>query len=125
MVSAMAIAPLLANTTSIFSYLQKMNGMYFIPIFSVVLVGMLTKRVPSLAAKIALVIGFLAIAIGYFVPPFDRMVTAMHEYHFLGLVFACLVVLMLLIAAHLAGWLYHALVVKDRLLARMWFGKRG
>lgn len=34
------------------------------------------------------------------------------------------VLLMLLILAHLAGWLYHRLVVKDRLLARMWFGRR-
>ncbi len=34
------------------------------------------------------------------------------------------VLLMLLIAAHVAGWAYHALFVKDRLLSRMWFGKR-
>jgi len=34
------------------------------------------------------------------------------------------VLLMLLILAHFAGWAYHALFVKDRLLARMWFGKR-
>ena len=35
------------------------------------------------------------------------------------------VLLMLLIAAHIAGWAYHALFVKDHLLSRMWFGKRG
>jgi cytochrome b561 len=34
------------------------------------------------------------------------------------------VLLMLLILAHVAGWAYHALFVKDRLLSRMWFGKR-
>ncbi len=96
-VAAMCIAPLLAKTTSIFSYLQKMNGMYFIPIFAVVLVGMLTRRVPSLAAKVALVVGFLLIALGYFVPPFDGWVAAMHEFHFLGAVFALLVVMMLVI----------------------------
>ena len=71
-VSAMLIAPLLANTGSIFAYLQKMNGIYFIPIFAVVLVGMTTKRVPAIAAKIGLVAGFVIIAIGYFVPPFDN-----------------------------------------------------
>ena len=96
-VAAMCIAPLLAKTTSIFSYLQKMNGMYFIPIFAVVLVGMLTRRVPSLAAKMALVVGFVVIALGYFVPPFDGWVAAMHEFHFLGAVFALLVVMMLVI----------------------------
>jgi len=96
-VAAMSIAPLLASTESIFAYLQKMNGMYFIPIFSVVLVGMLSKRVPPVAAKIALVAGFVIIAIGYFVYPFNGMVEEMHEFHFLGAVFACLVMVMLVI----------------------------
>ncbi len=96
-VAAMCIAPLLAQTASIYSYLQKMNGLYFIPIFSVVLVGMLSRRVPPRAAKIALITGFAVIAIGYFVPPFDRIVASMHEFHFLGIVFAYLVVMMLVI----------------------------
>ena len=96
-VAAMCIAPLLANTASIFAYLQKMNGMYFIPIFAVVLVGMLTTRVPPKAAKVALVAGFIIIAVGYFVPPFDRIVASMHEFHFLGIVFAYLVILMLVV----------------------------
>jgi SSS family solute:Na+ symporter len=96
-VMAMGIAPLLANTTSIFAYLQKMNGMYFIPIFAVVLVGMVTKRVPAIAAKIGLIAGFAVIAIGYFVPPFDKVVDSMHEFHFLGIVFSWLLILMLVI----------------------------
>jgi len=96
-VAAMVIAPLLANTTSIFGYLQKMNGLYFIPIFAVVLVGMLSKRVPPKAAKIAMITGFLVIAIGYFVPPFDKIVASMHEFHFLGIVFSYLVIIMLVI----------------------------
>lgn len=94
---AMSLAPFLAQTESIFGYLQKMNGIYFIPIFAVVLVGMLSKRVPPLAAKLALVVGFAVIAIGYFVPPFDTIVSAMHEYQFLGVVFSWLVILMLVI----------------------------
>jgi solute:Na+ symporter, SSS family len=96
-VAAMGIAPLLANTTSIYGYLQKMNGLYFIPIFAVVLVGMLSRRVPPKAAKIALLTGFTVIAIGYFVPPFDRIVASMHEFHFLGVVFSYLVIMMLVI----------------------------
>ncbi len=93
---AMTTAPLLANQTSIFGYLQKMNALYFIPIFAVVLVGMLSKRVPAIAAKIALIAGFAAIALGYFV--FDEQVDKIHEYHFIGLVFVCLVALMLVMA---------------------------
>lgn len=96
-ISAMAIAPLLAQTESIFGYLQKMNGIYFIPIFAVVLVGMLTRRVSALAAKIALVVGFTVIAVGYFVSPFDKVVASMHEFQFLGVVFSWLVILMLVI----------------------------
>jgi SSS family solute:Na+ symporter len=96
-VFSMSLAPLLAGQESIFSYLQKMNGIYFIPIFTVVLVGMLTRRVPPIAAKIALITGFTIIACGYFIPPFAKIVDSLHEYHFLGLVFACLVILMLVI----------------------------
>ena len=94
-VFSMCLAPLLYGQESIFAYLQKMNGLYFIPIFAVVLVGMLTRRVPPIAAKIALVAGFLVIACGYFVPPAATVVASMHDFHFLGLVFAYLVIMML------------------------------
>ncbi len=93
---AVVVAPLLAKTGSIYSYLQKMNGIYFIPIFAVVLTGMLTKRVPQRAANFGLLGGIIIIAIGYFVPPFDKIVAQMHEYHFLGLVFLYLIITMLI-----------------------------
>ncbi len=94
---SMSLAPLLLEQESIFSYLQKMNGLYFIPIFAVVLVGMLTRRVPPIAAKIALLAGFSIIACGYFVPAAASVVATMHDFHFLGLVFSYLVVMMLVI----------------------------
>ncbi len=97
-VVAMSIAPLLAGQDSIFGYLQKMNGMYFIPIFAVVLVGMLSKRAPPLAAKIGLVTGFVVISVGYFVSPFDKIVASMHEFQFLAIVFGWLLLIMLVIA---------------------------
>ncbi len=86
-VFSMTLAPLLIGQDSI----------YFIPIFSVVLVGMLTRRVPPLAAKLALVMGFTIIACGYFVPPLAKIVESMHNFHFLGIVFAYLVILMLVV----------------------------
>jgi len=98
-VSAMCIAPALAKTESIFGYLQKMNGMYFIPIFAVVLVGMMTRRVPALAAKIGLLVGIGTIAVGYFVPPVVTLLESLHTFHFLGAVFLSLVVMMLVIGA--------------------------
>ena len=96
-VISMFVAVMLANTDSIFAYLQKMNGIYFIPIFAVIVVGMLAKRVPPVAAKIALVAGILMIAVGYFVPPFNGWVEQIHEFHFLGGVFAILVAMMLVV----------------------------
>lgn len=94
-IGAMATAPMLLGADSLFGYLQKMNGLYFIPIFSVMLIGMTTKRVPAIAAKVALVVGFAAISVGYFV--FPDLVNAIHEFHFLGIVFFGLCVLMLVI----------------------------
>ncbi len=88
-------APLLIGQSSIFGYLQKMNGLYFIPIFAVVVVGIVFKRVPPLAAKVGLVAGFATIALGYFA--FPEAVDAMHEFHFLGAVFTALVLIMVLI----------------------------
>ena len=72
-------------------------GAVFVVAGIVVVVGMLTRRVPAIAAKIALVAGFVVIAGGYFISPFDQLVAAMHEFHFLGAVFALLVVIMLVI----------------------------
>lgn len=95
-VVSMFVAPLLQGQDSLFSYLQKMNGLYFIPIFAVVLVGMLSRYVPASAANISLISGFAVIAAGYFVPAFSAWVTKIHEFHFLGLVFLSLVSFMLL-----------------------------
>jgi SSS family solute:Na+ symporter len=94
---SMCLAPLLLGQESIFSYLQKMNGLYFIPILAVVVVGMLTRRVPPIAAKAALLTGFVVIACGYFLPAAASIVASMHDFHFLGLVFAYLVIMMLVI----------------------------
>jgi len=91
---AMIVAPLLAGQDSIFGYLQKMNGLYFIPILAVMVVGLVSRRVPAWGANVALIVGFAAIALGYFVPSLAERVNAMHEFHFLGAVFAGLLLIM-------------------------------
>lgn len=96
-ITAMLMAPQLAKFESIFGYLQKMNGIYFIPIFAAVLLGMLNRRLPPLAGNFALIAGITLIALGYFVPPFQGWASMMNEYHFLGLVFLILVAGMLII----------------------------
>jgi len=96
---AMIVAPLLVGQESIFQYLQQMNALYFIPIFAVVLVGILARRVPAYAANTALIGGCAVIAIGYFVPGIASYVEQMNNFHFVGAVFVCLVGLMLLMGA--------------------------
>jgi SSS family solute:Na+ symporter len=91
-VLAMSTAPLLAGQESIFGYLQKMNGLYFIPIFSVVLAGLLFRRANAKSANIALIAGCGILVLGYFVPPFQGWAEKVHGFHFLGIVFAALMI---------------------------------
>ncbi|MGF1669787.1 MAG: solute:sodium symporter family transporter, partial [Balneolaceae bacterium] len=96
-VASMCIAPLLFGQESIFQYLQQMNGIYFIPIFAVVVAAIMGRRVPPLAAKLAIVIGCLVIATGYFVHPFSGWVANITEFHFLGISFLALIILIWII----------------------------
>ena len=64
--AAMFIAPLIANAGSLFSYLQEINGIYSIPIFTIIVVGYLTKRVPAIASKIGTISGSLLYIISQF-----------------------------------------------------------
>ena len=56
-VLSIVIAPLLAQTQSIFQYLQKVNGLYSVPIIGIFLLGITTKHVPAIAAKAGMVVG--------------------------------------------------------------------
>jgi len=64
--AAMFIAPLIANAGSLFAYLQEVNGIYSIPILTIIVVGYLTKRVPAIAAKIGLASGCVLYIISQF-----------------------------------------------------------
>jgi SSS family solute:Na+ symporter len=56
-VTSICIAPLLAQMQSIFEYLQKVNGLYSVPIIGIFLLGITTKHVPAIAAKMGMIIG--------------------------------------------------------------------
>jgi len=65
---AMFIAPLIANAPAgLFGYLQEVNGCYSIPIFTIIIVGYLTKYVPAVAAKIAIASGVILYSISQFI----------------------------------------------------------
>ncbi len=64
--AAMFIAPLIKDAGSLFNYLQEINGIYSIPIFTIIVIGYLTKRVPAIAAKIGIFSGSILYIISQF-----------------------------------------------------------
>ncbi|MEN8222709.1 MAG: solute:sodium symporter family transporter [Acidobacteriota bacterium] len=67
-VMSMSIAPLIAKAPhGLFGYLQEVNGCYSIPILTIILVGIFTKYVPAIAAKIAILSGVILYSISQFV----------------------------------------------------------
>lgn len=67
-VAAMFMAPMIAKMDAgIFGWLQEANGCYSIPILTIIVVGYLTKRVPALAAKVAMGLGVVLYSISQFV----------------------------------------------------------
>ncbi len=52
---SMFVAPLILNAPAgLFDYLQTINGFFNVPIFTIIFMGYMTKRVPALAAKVAI-----------------------------------------------------------------------
>jgi len=64
--AAMFLAPLIANAGSIFAYLQEVNGIYSIPILTIIVIGYTTKYVPAIAAKIGVISGSVLYIISQF-----------------------------------------------------------
>ena len=58
-VLSMIVAPLLEQMQSIFDYLQKVNGLYSVPIIVIFLVGVLNKKASAIGAKAAMIVGIL------------------------------------------------------------------
>jgi SSS family solute:Na+ symporter len=99
-IAAMFGAPLLSKTSSIFSYLQTMNGIYAIPIFSVVVMGLINKRVPSIAAFYSMLAG-LVVLVGLLIvyPALNggantSQLTGISNFHMMGIIFGSLVLAM-------------------------------
>ncbi len=95
-VSAMVLAPLLAQMESIFAYLQKVNGLYSVPIISIFLVGLLTRRAPASSAKLAMAVGIASYGFFTFFP-----IDGLHWLHGYFICF-CSAVLTMVIGAQLS-----------------------
>ncbi|NJB71104.1 SSS family solute:Na+ symporter [Saonia flava] len=118
--AAMFIAPLIANAGSLFNYLQEINGIYSIPILTIIVVGYLTKKVPAIAAKIGILSGSILYIISQFIVGPNRVEKALeaakssgitdpaalklveadaypHYLHIMAILFALNIIIMLII----------------------------
>lgn len=65
---SMIIAPFIANAPDgLFAYIQESLGSLSVPILAVVTIGILTKKVPALGAKIVLTLGVLMYLVSQFI----------------------------------------------------------
>ena len=82
-VFAIAVAPLVANAPDgLYQLLQQLNGIFFIPIASIMIAGFFTKNVSALAAKLALGVGLAFYLICTFIYPLN-----IHFVHIWGIEF--------------------------------------
>jgi len=102
-VASILIAPMLDQMQSIFEYLQQVNGLYSVPIIGIFLLGITTKHIPAIAAKIGMIVGMAFYAFFTFVnikdvPPFfaneDGDLHYLHGY-FISLIASILVMLII------------------------------
>lgn len=92
-VTAMCIAPfIIFARNGFYNYLQMIGGLFSVPVFTILLVGFLTKRVPPVAAKTGLL--FFITAYGLSQTVLD---TGLHFLHTLAILFVVTVGLMLFI----------------------------
>lgn len=97
---AMFIAPFIANAPDgLFGYLQEVNGCYSIPILTIIVVGYLTKRIPALAAKVAIILGAVLYAISQFIlkPYVFGEESYPHFLHVMAILFVMNIIIMLVI----------------------------
>ncbi len=91
-IASIIIAPLLSQLDSIFQYLQKVNGIYSVPIIAIFLLGILTKHIPAIGAKIGMAVGLISYAYFVFFP-----VENFHWLHTYFISFTWSIMVMLLI----------------------------
>lgn len=90
---SMFVAPFILNAPAgLFDYLQTINGFFNVPIFTIIFMGYVTKRVPPIAAKIA--ITFFVTTYGFTQLVWDG---GMHYLHISGILFVISCAMMLAI----------------------------
>ncbi|WP_282049446.1 solute:sodium symporter family transporter [Maribacter aquivivus] len=91
---AILVAPMVANAPDgLYQLLQQLNGIFFIPIASIMLAGFFLKNISAIAAKIALVVGLTFYILTTFIFKVD-----IHFVHIWGIEFVLNVVVMFLVS---------------------------
>ncbi|CDH03357.1 solute:sodium symporter family transporter [Xenorhabdus bovienii] len=105
----MIIAPLVANAPDgLFYLIQQLQGIFNAPILSVVLVGLMTKRVPPIAAKLGLLFGVSVYIICNFILHIN-----IHFFHLVGILFVLNVIFMLIIGYFFPAETYQEVYTKQ------------
>ncbi len=95
-VFAISIAPFVANAPAgLYQLLQQLNGIFFIPIASVIIAGFIFPKVSAIGAKIGLLFGLLFYVITYYL-----LEVELHFVHIWGIEFVLNIIVM-----HLASLL--------------------
>ena len=97
---SMFVAPFIANAPDgLFGYLQQVNGCYSIPILTIIVVGYLTKRVPAIAANIAIISGAVLYLIYFILDSFVFKGENVfpHYLHVMAILFVANIIIMLII----------------------------
>lgn len=93
-IAAIIMAPLVADAPEgLYQLLQQLNGIFFIPIASIMLAGFFIPAVSAVAARVTLFVGLLFYILTFFV--FD---TGIHFIHLWGIEFILNMVVMLVVS---------------------------
>lgn len=92
---AMFIAPFIVFAEQgLYTYVQMVSGLFSVPIFTILVVGLLHKRMSAIAAKVGLTFFILTYAISQLLVD-----TGLHFLHVLAILFVLTVLLMLVVGA--------------------------
>jgi len=95
-------APLIfMGIEGIFGYFQKLNGVYFVPLFAAILVGLSNKTADGTSAFVSIIVGLLIMIWGTFFGAGAVQGIFGSGYHFMGAVFAALIALQLVLGRYL------------------------
>ena len=95
---AMSVAPFIVHAPSgLFNLMKLIGATFSVPVFALVVSGILIRKAPSLGAKIIIFVGIsMYVLFNMILPAFD--IQFMHWLHMAGLTFALLIVIMIIMS---------------------------